>query len=377
MKVLVAIDSFKSSLTSQAANQIVADTFEAFGHTVKTFTISDGGEGFVSAYLANDAHQSEYVEVDTFTSYGKPMKAGYTYFKEEKKAIVEIALASGIQFNEEKNLHPNDLSSYGTGLIVKAAMENGARKIVIGLGGTGTVDGGMGLLRALGVTFYDSTDQELNGNGKDLGKVRYLDFKNIHPLVAEVEFIAAADVVSKLVGPDGAVRVFGKQKGILIEELNQYEENMEHYLKVVSGANVSHPGDGAAGGVGFAIRHGLNGKIVNGFTQLASDFKLEDQIKKVDVVITGEGQIDEQSLLGKVPVSISRIAQKYEIPVIAFVGSEKGNLERATEEGLSVIIPIVDRISTLKEALENADGNLERAATRVVKLLEIFPTKYN
>ncbi|UJF14897.1 glycerate kinase [Jeotgalibaca sp. MA1X17-3] len=375
MKVLVAIDSFKSSLTSQTANQIVADTFGTFGHAVETFAISDGGEGFVSAYLANDVYQSEYIEVDTFTSYGKPMKAGYIYFKEEKKAIVEIALASGIQFNEEKNLHPNDLSSYGTGLVVKAAMENGAKKIIIGLGGTGTVDGGMGLLRALGVTFYNSADQELSGTGKDLGQVRYLDFENIHPFVAEVEFIAAADVVSKLTGPDGAVKVFGKQKGILAEELDEYEQRMKQYLKAVSGTNVSHSGDGAAGGVGFAIRHGLNGKIVNGFTQLSSDFKLEDQIKKVDLVITGEGQIDEQSLLGKVPVSISRIAQKYEIPVIAFVGSEKGNLERATEEGLSVIVPIVDRVSTLKEALENADGNLERAATRVAKLVGIIPTK--
>lgn len=375
MRVLVAIDSFKGSLTSQTANQIVADTFEMFGHTVTTFAISDGGEGFVSAYQANDEYQSEYVEVDTVTSYGEPMKSGYTFFKEEKRAIVEIALASGIQFNEEKNLHPNDLSSYGTGLVMKAAIENGAKKIIIGLGGTGTVDGGMGLLRALGVIFYDHANQELNGNGEDLEKVSYLNMGSIHPLVAQVEFVAAADVVSKLTGPDGAVRVFGKQKGIFVEELDKYEENMKHYLKVVSGDTVSHPGDGAAGGAGFAIRCVLHGKIVNGFTQLASDFKLEEEIKKADLVITGEGQIDEQSLLGKVPVSISRIAQKFEIPVIAFVGSEKGNLDRAAEEGLSLIVPIVNRVSTLKEALEDAQGNLERSAKRVAKLLELFPVK--
>ncbi|WP_086443822.1 glycerate kinase [Candidatus Enterococcus lemimoniae] len=371
MKVVTAIDSMKGSMSSIEANQIITDLFTERGHEVKAVAIADGGEGTVSAVVKNGNGQKVTVPVQALN--GKIVNVDFGWFDSKKLAVIESAAASGIQYLDgTEKTHPANTSSYGTGELILAAVGHGAQTIVIGLGGTGTVDGGLGLLSALGIEFFDHENQLLSANGGSLGKIAHYSTHRLDPCLADITFLIASDVESPLLGPSGAVYMFGQQKGLTKDELSNYEGNMKHYQKVVSGIDASFVGDGAAGGLGFAIRVFLKGTIRSGFEFISEQTNLETAIEQADLVITGEGQLDDQSLQGKVPVGIGRIAQKYNVPVIAFVGSFTGEQKRFSEEGVSVIIPIIDRITTLAEAMDEAKSNLHKVAIRTLTLLMLL-----
>jgi glycerate kinase len=371
MKIVTAIDSMKGSLSSIQANQIVAEVFTAFGHEVSSVAIADGGEGTVAALVENNQGQLLFTEVQALD--GQRITASYGWFAEKKLAVIESAQASGIQFlNGKSATHPKNTSSYGTGELILAAVEQGAQTIVVGLGGTGTVDGGIGLLNALGVRFFDENRQELPVKGSSLGAIADYSLEKVPEQLQQIQFIAAADVFSPLTGERGAVKMFGRQKGLQANEIDAYEAAMRHYQNIIHPGKQTEPGDGAAGGLGFAMRHFLNGAVVSGFEYIAEQTNLTEKIAQAALVITGEGQIDAQSLQGKVPVGIARIAQKAKVPVLAFVGSSTGEAARFADVGISVIVPIIDQVMTLEEALKEAEQNLHRAAERSARLLALF-----
>ncbi|EOL49926.1 glycerate kinase [Enterococcus caccae] len=368
MNIVTAIDSMKGSLSSIEANQITADVFRAQGHVVKEVAIADGGEGTVAAIVKNSAGQKIQAQVKALN--GQSVTVDFGWFDSERVAVIESAAASGIQYLDgTEKTHPQNTSSYGTGELILAAMNLGAKTIVIGLGGTGTIDGGIGLLIALGVEFFDQTGQRLPAKGSSLANIAHFSVEHLDPRLAETTFLIASDVVSPLLGESGAVYMFGRQKGLTENELAQYESGMKHYQEVVSRTARLIAGDGAAGGLGFAIRVFLNGTFRSGFEFISEQTDLEQAIEHADLVITGEGQMDDQSLQGKVPVGIGRIAKKYNVPVIAFVGSFKGDQKQFSKEGVSVIIPIIDHITSLDEAMKEAKINLYKAVNRTLELL--------
>ncbi|MEI5989827.1 hypothetical protein A5881_001320 [Enterococcus termitis] len=371
MNIVTAIDSMKGSLSSIEANQIVAKIFKEQGHAVKEVAIADGGEGTVAAVVKNSAGQKISAQVKALD--GQLVTVDFGWFDSEKLAVIESASASGIHYLDgTEKTHPSNTSSYGTGELILAAMDQGAKTIVIGLGGTGTVDGGIGLLSALGLRFFDQAGQLLPAKGSSLEKITHFSDECLDPRLAEITFLIASDVTSPLLGDSGAVYMFGRQKGLTENEVDRYECGMKNYQEVVSGTLNSFVGDGAAGGLGFAIRVFLKGTVHSGFEFISAQVDLENAIKHADLVITGEGQMDDQSLQGKVPIGIGRIAQKYNVPVIAFVGSFKGDQRRFSEEGVSVVIPIIDHITTLDEAMSEAKTNLEKSVKRTLDILVLM-----
>ncbi|EOH97035.1 glycerate kinase [Enterococcus moraviensis ATCC BAA-383] len=374
MNVVTAVDSMKGSISSIEANQIITKVFTEKGHIVKDIAIADGGEGTVSAIVKNGDGQKITAHVHALN--GQLVTAEFGWFSAKKVAVIESAAASGIQYLDgTKATHPLNTSSYGTGELILAAINHGAQTIIIGLGGTGTVDGGMGLLSALGVEFFDQENQLLSAKGSHLAVVDHFSIEQVDVRLADVSFQIASDVTSPLLGETGAVYMFGQQKGLAENELTNYEAGMKNYQEKICGGIESVAGDGAAGGIGFAVRVFLKGVIQSGFALISEQTGLEKAIKEADLVITGEGKMDDQSLQGKVPVGIGRIAKKYDVPVIAFVGSFDGVQQRFREEGVSVIVPIIDRITTLEQAMNEVEKNLQITAKRTLDLLTLMGKK--
>ncbi|RRK10639.1 glycerate kinase [Lactiplantibacillus garii] len=374
MHALIAIDSFKNSMTSLTANRTVATALAKHHVTASQVAIADGGEGTVAAFLANQPG-GQAVTVATVDLAQRPIQATYGYFAEQHLAVIEVAAASGIQFLTA-GLNPANTNTYGTGLLIKAAIEHGATKVILGLGGSGTVDGGAGILRALGVGFFDKNDQPLMMVGADLARVARVDTSKVLPKLSRVTFISAADVTNPLTGKLGATRVFGPQKGLDSAQLATYDAAMANYMQVVTGSVEKHPADGAAGGIGFALRYFLHAQVRSGFELIAQLSHLKAQIQQADLVISGEGQVDDQSFMGKVPIQISHLAQAAGKNCYLLVGNQKGAAATFAKQGVTAVLPIVDRVMTLEEALQRGPENLARTADRLARLIT-NPVKLN
>lgn len=371
MKVVTAIDSMKGSLTSQQANQIVANVFKDQTTTVTEIAIADGGEGTVAAFLHNTKARAQSVMCHNLC--GDVIEASYAFLEVEQTAIIETAATCGISFlDHTARTHPIRTNSFGVGEQILAAIEQGAKKIIIGLGGTGTIDGGIGMLAALGFEWLDQHGHILAPFPYQFEKIVAVSTVNVSPQITAVDFIVATDVMSILTGSTGAVYSFGPQKGLQPDELANYEQQLSHYAKLLLMDQTTKAGDGAAGGIGLALRTALHAKVVSGLELVAQSAHLADEIANADLVITGEGKLDSQSLQGKVPVGIGRLAQESQVPVIAFVGSVVGDEALFASNGISAVIPIVATVCTLDEALEQAAFNLEQAATRTKTLLHLM-----
>lgn len=367
MQALIAIDSFKNSMTSLQANQIVATAFAKHGISAQQIAIADGGEGTVAAFLANQAG-GERVPVATVDLAQRPITATYGYFAAERLAVIEVAAASGIQFLTD-GLNPATTNSYGTGLLIRAALEHGAKKVIIGLGGSGTVDGGTGILRALGYRFFDAAQQELEMVGDDLSRVAEIETTQAIPELKTVQFVNASDVTNPLTGEQGAAAIFGPQKGLALAEVSGYDTAMKNYMRVATGEISSHLGDGAAGGIGFALRYFLGAQVKSGFKLIAELSQLAAKVQRADFVISGEGQVDDQSFMGKVPIQISELAQQAGKNCYLFVGNQKGANQAFADHGVTAVLPIVDHVSTLAEAMQQGPENLAKMADRLARVL--------
>ncbi|WP_050614515.1 glycerate kinase [Bacillus testis] len=370
MSIVIAIDSFKGSLTSMEAAEAVKAALLDYGmDNAITIPIADGGEGTVAAFLAGG--RGEWIREEATDPLGRQIIAHYGWVEEDKIAIIECAAASGITLLKEEELDPWEATSYGTGQLMQAAIAKGARKIIVGLGGSAVIDGGMGMLEALGATFFDKEGSRLKPNGASLGKVASISLSGLPDVSIEV----ASDVTNPLLGEKGAVSFFGKQKGLKPEDRAAFERNMEHYARIVAGAVHKDCsgliGSGAAGGLGFAFHSFFPSRFSSGFDLLAEKINLDGLIRNASLVITGEGRMDEQSLHGKVPGGIGKLAKRHGKPVVAFTGKVDIDANVAKREGIDAILPIVNGPMSLEEAMEHAPALLYEAACRMCQLMKL------
>ncbi|GEM04192.1 glycerate kinase [Halolactibacillus miurensis] len=375
MRILTAIDSFKGSMTSLEANRIVKDTLTE--HDVISFTVADGGEGTVQAFL--EAEDGEYIQRTITNVNGKKMLATWGWMKESHTAVIEVAEAAGIIQADKDTFHPRHHTSFGVGEQISQALDYGATTIILGLGGSATVDGGMGMMMALGVKFLDECNQLLHALPADLSRVKKVDMSGLDSRVKHVKWLIASDVTNPLLGSNGATYVFGPQKGFLKEELAEREQAMMQFSRAVEETlHVScteMPGAGAAGGIGFSCYSFFGATFQSGLDLLSERGKLKEKLRDVDLVITGEGKFDRQSLAGKVPIGMSRLAKEVGVPTVVFAGKVEQGLTELKEENIHVTLPIVNEPMTLDLAMAEGPRLLKEALERFQQILTLTVKK--
>lgn len=374
MKILFASDSFKGSLSSEKIIQILRASANRIFPGCETIGIpvADGGEGTIDAVISiTGGHRR------VLTAHGPLMEeveCSYGVFNEDN-AIIEMAAVSGLPLVPAGKRDPRYTSSYGTGELIKDALDQGYRNITIAIGGSATNDGGMGAMAALGIRFLDEDGCALDGVGANLKKISEIDVSGIHPAVAETEFTVMCDVKNPLTGTNGATYTFGVQKGGTPKILDELEAGMEQYAKLLhnkTGINVNQlTGAGAAGGLGAALFVFLHARMEPGIETVLNMIHFDELLNEVDVVITGEGRLDWQSAFGKVPSGIAMRCRTRGIPVVAIVGEMGSGAGNIYEFGVESIIPTINSTMDLEEALDRAEELYEEAADRTFRLLRI------
>lgn len=371
MKIVTAIDSFKGSMSSQLANETVKKCLP--NHEVEVFPIADGGEGTVEVFVALE--DGEIIRQPMTSVNNQPDQGHWGWIEKSRTAIIEAAEGAGLIKADAATLHPKNHTSYGMGEQILQSLDKGAETIILGLGGTATIDGGIGMLQALGCVFYSTDKEPLPVLPVDLNLVEEIDTACMDPRLKNTAIVIASDVTNPLCGLNGAVHVFGEQKGLAASELAFYDQAMGHYRKAVEKATGRSNGDaagaGAAGGIGFALLSFFDCVFESGFELLAKRGNLEEKIKSADLVISGEGRFDSQSLQGKVPIGISRMAKRHHVPTVLFVGKAEDGLTSLPEENIATIIPIVDAPMSLEVAMSNGPRLLGQAVERAFQLVAI------
>lgn len=378
MKIVVASDSFKGSFSTLE----VADAIEKGIRDIHKdadiikIPVADGGEGTVDSIVAGT--NGRYEEVEVIGPLGEKILARYGIIYGDI-AVIEMAEASGLTTVNEDRLDPLVATTYGTGQLIKAAMEKGLRKIYVGLGGSATNDGGAGMAQALGVSLKDKNGDEIGYGGGELNKVDEIDCSNLHPLLNKTEIIVISDVQNPLCGTNGASYVFGSQKGATDEQIKILDANLRHFGKKISeqiGKNILNiPGSGAAGGLGGGLVAFCNASIKSGIDKILDIMNIDQHLKDADLVITGEGQIDKQSIYGKVPIGVAKRAKKYGVPVIAIVGSVGDGACKVYSHGIDLILDIIDKPMTLEESIENVGKLISKTASNAIRFYRMDQLK--
>lgn len=370
MKVVCAIDSFKGSLSSIQASNAVKEGFQKVDPNVDVVIspLADGGEGTVDA-LVEGMHGIKKV-----VSVHGPLKENVdcTYGIIQDTAIIEMSGAAGLPLLSRKERNPYYTTTYGVGEVIKDAIKNGCRKFIVGIGGSATSDGGVGMLQALGFHFLDK-----DGNEVPFGAIGLKDIdsitEEIDPVLKECTFRIASDVNNPLCGEYGCSYIYGPQKGATQEMIENMDVWMKHYSEVTKkyypDADETVPGSGAAGGMGFAFHTFINAEMKSGIEIVLEELHFDEMIKDADLVITGEGRLDHQTSMGKAPIGVASHAKKYGLPVIAFAGCLQ-NAYACNENGIDAYFPIIPRIMTITEAMDKdiAYQNLKDTAEQVYRL---------
>lgn len=374
MKIVIAPDSFKESLTAaDVARHIEAGFREIFADAdYRRMPIADGGEGTVDALI--DAMGGERCRAVVSDPLGRPVEAVYGIAK-NGTAIIEMAAASGLHLVAPAQRNPLVTSSRGTGELILAALDAGVRRFIVAIGGSATNDGGAGMLQALGVQFLDKEGRALAPGGEALARLARLDVSTLDARIRESQLEVACDVDNPLIGPEGASAIFGPQKGATPAMIVQLDAALAHYADVMKhdiGADVvALPGSGAAGGMGAALLGVLGARLRPGIEIVIDAIKLADVIRDADLVITGEGCIDVQTAHGKAPVGVAHIASTFGVPVVALGGAVKPGGEAVYEHGIAAVFPSVQRAYTLDDAMKEAATSLRTTARNVAALLSI------
>jgi glycerate kinase len=373
MKILIAIDSYKGTLESKQAGNIVKKAFlRVFGGAeIEVLSVADGGEGTVAAIMENNKGTIRHLKV--MGPLGEAVRAAWGI--SGKIAVIEMAQASGLTLMRGRNPDPMCATTYGTGQLIKKALDEGAGKLIIGIGGSATNDGGAGMAQALGVRFLNADGNELQPGGAALLTLKEIDLNGLDRRVHECEIIVACDVKNPLYGPDGASFVYGPQKGADPEQAAQLDNALRQLAKVLkekTGMNYAEiPGAGAAGGLGFGLMAFCGGKLKSGIEIVLEASKLRDKIKNTDLVITGEGCMDRQALNGKAPMGIAAAACEHNIPVIAIAGQVKGGGSLMDQLGLDAAIACVNRILTMEDVKKEVEESLFTAGLNAARLMKI------
>lgn len=375
MKAVIAIDSLKGSLTSmEAGNAAKEGILRAVPDAeVVVKPLADGGEGTTEALIAGLG--GNFIKVKVTGPLGQAVMATYGIL-DDNTAVMEMAEASGIILVKREELNPRKATTYGVGQMIADAVKRGCRNFIIGIGGSATTDGGVGMLQALGCEFSDCEGKEIGYGIENLDKIATIRTEHLLPELSECRFQIACDVKNPLCGKNGAVHVFGPQKGVKENEKALMDEKMQHYAKKTGeflGTDFSQAeGAGAAGGLGFAFLSYLPCvELRSGIDLILHAIDLETHIKEADVVVTGEGKLDFQTSMGKVPVGVARLAKKYGKKVIAFAGSVTEDAGKCNDEGIDAFFPIVRGVSTLDEAMdkETAKLNMRLSVEQVFRIL--------
>lgn len=375
MKVVIAIDSLKGSLSSMEAGYAAKEgVLRACDAEVIVKPLADGGEGTTEALI--EGLGGTFVTVDVVGPLGEYTTAKYGIMKDGVTAVMEMAEASGIMLVKRDKLNPWKATTYGVGQMIVDAVKRGCRAFIIGIGGSATTDGGVGMLQALGYEFLDREGSTIGYGIEALDKIVTISNKNRLPELDQCHFQIACDVRNPLYGENGAVYVFGSQKGVKEEEKPILDEKMKYFADRTSqftGNDYSQSeGAGAAGGLGFAFLSYLNYvELKSGIDIVLKAIELEKEVVDSDLVITGEGCLDFQTAMGKVPVGVAHLAKKYGNRVIAFAGGVTADAVKCNEEGIDAFFPIVRGVTTLDEAMEKetAKRNMTLAVEQVFRLL--------
>lgn len=373
MKIIIAPDSFKGSVSAiEATNNIEKGIKKVFNDaTIVKIPIADGGEGTVDAIIMGS--QGIYKEAVVTGPLGEKITGKYGVLP-DGSAVIEMAAASGITLVPKDNLNPMEATTYGTGELVKAALDEGAKKIIIGIGGSATNDGGMGLAQALGAIFKDQEGQVLGLGAKYLQAIHTIDISALDKRLQQVEFIVACDVTNTLCGDQGASAVYGPQKGASPQMVQDLDNSLKHFAAIIKkdlGKDILEvPGGGAAGGLGAGLLVFCNAILKSGIKTVLEAVNIEQHLKNTDMIITGEGRIDGQSIYGKVPVGIAEVAKPYNIPVIALVGSIGSDASKVYDYGITSIMSILDNPMPLEQAISRAEDLLVDSAERMMRLIK-------
>jgi len=368
--ITIAIDSFKGSMDSETAGRAAQEGFSrVFGdETYRTVAVADGGEGFFEA-LADDT-----VTVEVTGPLGEPVAARIGK-RHGGGAVIEMAQAAGLPLVPADKRNPLHTTTYGVGEMIRHAIECGERQLFIGIGGSATNDGGIGMLQALGFGMLDEHGDPVPFGATGLEKLRRITTDGALEALAECEIMVACDVDNPLCGESGCSAVFAPQKGASAQEIAQMDAWMGAYARlvrtVIPDADETAKGAGAAGGIGFALAAFLGATLKSGFEVVADGIGLEQHIRASSLVITGEGRLDGQTAMGKVPCGVARLAKTYGVPVIAFAGGVTPEASVCHDVGIEAYFPIVRGVTTLEEAMdpENACRNMADAAEEVARLI--------
>lgn len=373
MKLLFASDSFKGTLSSDQTIELLTKAAEEVFGSCETsgVPVADGGEGTTDAVVK--ARNGEIITVPVHGPLME-MEQGFYGRLSETEAILEMAAASGLPMVPEEKRNPLNTTTYGTGELLKAALDAGYTEIAIAIGGSATNDGGMGFASALGIRFLDQDGNVLEGRGEDLEKVAHIDMSGLDPAVQKAHFTVMCDVTNPLCGPDGATYTFGKQKGGTPEILDRLEKGMQNYRDVIIrefGVNPDEiQGSGAAGGLGTALKVFLYAEMKSGIETVLDLIDFDARLKGVDLVVTGEGRTDWQSCFGKVMQGVGDRSAKHQVPVAALCGGLGPDYEKIYAHGISSIMTTVDGPMPLKDALDNATELYYKGAIRMFRFIQ-------
>ena len=372
MKIVIAPDSFKESLSAAGvASALARGLRQALPQAeLVECPLGDGGEGTLDAVLA--ATGGEVRQAQVTGPLGESVKARWGWLAEQRTAFVEMASASGLELVPKARREVLAATSRGTGELLRAALDEGAERLVLAIGGSATNDGGAGLLQALGVRLLDEHEKALAPGGAALAKLARIELTDLYPRLADVEVVIAADVDNPLCGPQGASHIFGPQKGASPAQVRQLDEALAHFAAITAatlGRDVKdQPGAGAAGGVGFAALAFLQATFRPGIEVVAELVGLEAALQGADLALTGEGRLDGQTLRGKTPAGVLRLARRHGVPVVAVAGSLGDGYEALYEQGLAAAFSLVPGPLSLEEALTQAEVLLERTARDIGRL---------
>lgn len=374
MKIVIAPNSFKESLSAQkVALCIEKGVRKVFPKSdIMKNPLADGGTGTVKSIIS--AIGGTIIKEKVTGPLDEKVTAEYGISNDNRFAVIEMASAAGLALVPKEKRNPFYTTTYGVGELIKKALDRNVKKIFIGMGDSATNDGGAGLVQALGVKLLDKDKKELSFGGKELLRLKHIDVSGIDSRIKKTEFIALSDVKNPLIGKNGASYVFSPQKGatpLMVKILDRALTNYRNMIKRELKKEVNVPGAGAAGGLGAGLLAFLNAKIISGVETIIKLTNLENKIKDADLIITGEGKLDEQTALGKVPVGVSKLAKKYKIPVIAIVPwvDEKANILH--KFNISAIISTATHPMTIEESKRRVKELVIRASEQVMRLIKI------
>ncbi len=377
-KVVIAIDSFKGSMTSLEAGQSAAEGIRRVypEAEISVRPLADGGEGTVDAIVSGCG--GRMTEVQVTGPAGKPVCCSYGILEAQKTAIIEMSGAAGITQVSGKEKNPMTTTTYGVGEVIRDAIEKGCRHFIVGIGGSATNDGGVGMLQALGFGFLNAEGTPIGFGAAGLKELRHITSDQAMPELSECSFRVACDVSNPLCGPQGCSAIYGPQKGATTDMIPEMDAYLKDYAALAKTqfpkADPDYPGAGAAGGMGFAFLTFLNASLEPGVGIVLEETKLRQYAENADIVITGEGRLDGQTVMGKAPIGVAKIAKEYKKPVLAFSGCVTKDAIACNAHGIDAFFPVLRSVVSLEDAMDrdNAMQNMQDTVEQVFRVIACF-----